>query len=431
MKRVLIISYYWPPAGGISIIRPLKLAKYLRNSGWEPVICTAKKPHYPFEDNTAGLDLPKDIEIIKVPIVEPYNIYKKLTGQKEKSALADVIQNTPKRSFLHALSVWIRGNFFIPDARCLWINPVVKEVTTYLKKYPVDAIITTGPPHSVNRIGYLLKKKLNLPWLADFQDPWTQVDYYEHFKISSLAHKRHRKMENQVFEHADLITIVSDSWKTDLQSIGAKNVEVIPLGFDPDDFNENVNLDKYFTLTHLGLLGQDRNPFTLLNVIRDICNKNRDFASKFRLQLVGKVNEDIKQQISDLRLEDQVIYIGQVNRYRALQIMQSSQLLLLLLNKAENVSGRIPGKVFEYFGAKRPILSMGPKGTDVDSMLIETSSGQNIPYDDSQLLHEFLMHYYERFCSSEIKINVNQTHSYSHKEVSIKFAKHLDNIITK
>lgn len=431
MKRVLIISYYWPPAGGISIIRPLKLVKYLRSYGWEPVICTAKKPHYPFEDNTSGPDVPKDIEIIKVPIVEPYEIYKKLTGQKEKSALADVIQNTPKRSFLHALSVWIRGNFFIPDARCLWINPVVKEVTTYLKKYPVDAIITTGPPHSVNRIGYLLKKKLNLPWLADFQDPWTQVDYYQHFKISSLAHKRHRKMENKVFEHADLITIVSDSWKTDLQSIGAINVEVIPLGFDPDDFNENVNLDKYFTLTHLGLLGQDRNPFTLLNVIRDICNKNRDFASKFRLQLVGKVNEDIKQQILDLRLEDQVIYIGQVNRYRALQIMQSSQLLLLLLNKAENVSGRIPGKVFEYFGAKRPILSMGPKGTDVDSMLVDTSLGQNIPYDNSSLLSEFLLHYFEQFCSNGINILVNQIDIYSHKEVSIKFAKHLDNIIAK
>ena len=431
MNRVLIISYYWPPAGGISVIRPLKLAKYLRNFGWEPIICTAKKPHYPFEDNTSVFDVPKDIEIIKVPIFEPYEIYKKLTGQKEKSALADVIQNPSKRSFLHALSVWIRGNFFIPDARCFWINPVVKEVTKYLKKNPVDAIITTGPPHSVNRIGYLIKKKLNLPWLADFQDPWTQVDYYEHFKISSLAHKRHRQMENKVLQHADLITIVSDSWKTDLQFIGAKNVEVIPLGFDPDDFNENVKIDKYFTLTHLGLLGKDRNPFTLLNVIRDICNKNRDFASKFRLQLVGKVNEDIKQQISDLHLEDQVIYISQVNRYRALQIMQSSQLLLLLLNKAENVSGRIPGKVFEYFGAQRPILSMGPKGTDVDSMLIENSSGQNIPYDDYQSLYDFLIGYYYLFCSSEIKINVNKTHNYSHKEVSNKFAKRLDNISTK
>ena len=328
MKRVLIISYYWPPAGGISIIRPVKLAKYLRKYGWEPVICTAKDPHYPFEDDKAVLDVPKDLEIIKVPIVEPYEIYKKLTGQKQRSALADVIQNAPKRSFFHKLSVWIRGNFFIPDARCLWINPVVKELSAYLKKQPVDAIITTGPPHSVNRIGYLLKKKLNLPWLADFQDPWTQVDYYRHFKISSRTHKRHRKMEGQVFDHADLITIVSESWKKDLRSIGAKNVEVVPLGFDPEDFNVETKLDEQFTLTHLGLLGKDRNPSTFIKVIKSICDENEDFASKFRLQLVGKVNEGLQKEIADLNLSEQVIYKGQVNRDEALQIMQSSQLLL-------------------------------------------------------------------------------------------------------
>ncbi|MEZ7924979.1 MAG: glycosyltransferase, partial [Flavobacteriales bacterium] len=232
MKRVLIISYYWPPAGGISVIRPLKLAKYISEFGWDPIVCTAENPHFPFEDENAAKDIPKNLEVLKVPIVEPYEIYKKLTGQKQKSALADVIQNAPKRSFLHNLSVWIRGNFFIPDARCLWIKPVVNELTKYLKENPVDAIITTGPPHSVNRIGYLLNKKLQIPWLADFQDPWTQVDYYKHFKICKWAHRRHRKMENQIFDNADLITIVSNSWKTDLESIGASNVEVVPLGYD-------------------------------------------------------------------------------------------------------------------------------------------------------------------------------------------------------
>ena len=268
MKRVLIISYYWPPAGGISIIRPLKLAKYLGDSGWKPVICTAQNPHYPFQDDNAFVDIPEGIEIIKIPIVEPYEIYKRLTGQKQKSALADVIQNAPKRSFLHKLSIWLRGNFFIPDARCLWVKPVVKQLSAYLKDNPVDAIITTGPPHSGNRIGYLLKKKFNLPWIADFQDPWTQVDYYQHFKISSWAHKRHRKMENQVFDNADLITIVSDSWKSDLKKIGAKDVEVIPLGYDPADFSNSVDLDSYFTISHLGLLGQDRNPSSFLRLLK-------------------------------------------------------------------------------------------------------------------------------------------------------------------
>jgi len=428
LKRVLIISYYWPPAGGISIIRPVKLAKYLRNTGWEPVICTAKDPHYPFEDDKAVLDVPKDVEIIKVPIVEPYEIYKKLTGQKQKSALADVIQNTPKRSFFHKLSVWIRGNFFIPDARCLWINPVVKELSVYLKKHPVDAIITTGPPHSVNRIGYLLKKKLNLPWLADFQDPWTQVDYYQHFKISSRAHKRHRKMEKQVFDHADLITIVSDSWKIDLQSIGAKNVEVVPLGFDPEDFNVNTKLDEQFTLTHLGLLGQDRNPSTLIKVIKSICDENEDFASKFKLQLVGKVNEGLQKEIADLNLSEQVIYMGQVSRDEALQIMQSSQLLLLLLNKAANVSGRIPGKVFEYLGAHRPILSLGPKGTDIETMLRESSAGAHVEYESETLLRSYILATFDKYKTVGLDKMERSLEMYSHGVIASKFTHLLEQI---
>jgi len=428
LKRVLIISYYWPPAGGISIIRPVKLAKYLRNTGWEPVICTAKDPHYPFEDDKAVLDVPKDVEIIKVPIVEPYEIYKKLTGQKQKSALADVIQNTPKRSFFHKLSVWIRGNFFIPDARCLWINPVVKELSAYLKKHPVDAIITTGPPHSVNRIGYLLKKKLNLPWLADFQDPWTQVDYYQHFKISSRAHKRHRKMEKQVFDHADLITIVSDSWKTDLQSIGAKNVEVVPLGFDPEDFNVNTKLDEQFTLTHLGLLGQDRNPSTLIKVIKSICDENEDFASKFKLQLVGKVNEGLQKEIADLNFSEQVIYKGQVSRDEALRIMQSSQLLLLLLNKAANVSGRIPGKVFEYLGAHRPILSLGPKGTDIETMLRESSAGAHVEYESETLLRSYILATFDKYKTVGLDKMERSLEMYSHGVIASKFTHLLEQI---
>ena len=431
MKRVLIISYYWPPAGGISIIRPLKLAKYLRNDGWEPVICTAQNPHYPFEDHKAVMDVPKDIELIKVPIIEPYEIYKALTGQKQKSALADVIQNAPKRSFLHKLSVWVRGNFFIPDARCLWVKPVVKQLSAYLKESPVDAIITTGPPHSVNRIGYFLKMKFDLPWIADFQDPWTQVDYYQHFKISSWAHKRHRKMENQVFDNADLITIVSDSWKSDLKTIGATDVEVVPLGYDPDDFTNSVKLDSYFTMSHLGLLGQDRNPSSLLKVIKDICEEDDCFTSQFRLQLVGKVNKELQDLIIELELSEQVIYSGQINRVEALMMMQSSHLLLLLLNKAENVSGRIPGKVFEYIGAKRPILSLGPEGTDIEKALDESNSGIQFDYEDHNSLKKYLKIKFEKFKSNESMAILNSSNCYSHKEVSSTFAAYLEKLINK
>jgi len=429
MKKVLIITYYWPPAGGISVIRPLKLAKYLRNFGWEPVICTAQNPHYSFEDDKAVLDIPKGLEIIKVPIIEPYEVYKSLTGQKNKSDLVDVIQNVPKRTFFHRLSIWVRGNFFIPDARCLWIKPVIKELSTYLTDNPVDAIITTGPPHSVNRVGYLLKNKFNFPWVADFQDPWTQVDYYKHFKISNWAHKRHRKMENQVFDNADLITIVSDSWKKDLIKIGAKEIDVIPLGYDPDDFMDSVDLDTFFSVSHLGLLGIDRNPSVLLKVIQDLCNEDSYFASHFRLQLVGKVNNELQNLIVDLKISEQVIFRGQVGRSEALKLMQSSHILLLLLNKADNVSGRIPGKVFEYIGAKRPILSLGPDKTDIGKILHQSNSGEQIDYNDKYYLKKYLKLKFKIFKSNISLSNSNSSNYYSHKEVSSTFAAHLEKLI--
>lgn len=429
MKRVLIISYYWPPAGGISVIRPLKLAKYLKIQGWIPIICTAKNPHYPFEDNTSINIIEEGPEVLKVPIFEPYGIYKVLTSQN-KSALADVIQNAPKHSLLHQISVWIRGNFFIPDARCFWIVPVIKKISAYISENPVDAIITTGPPHSVNRIGALLKKKFNLPWIADFQDPWTQVDYYKHFKITSWAHARHRKMENEVFANADLITIVSDSWKVDLQQIGAKKVEVIPLGFDPDDFKSSSILDQFFSMTHLGLLGEDRNPETLLYVIKAICEENSDFANYFRLNLVGKVNSKLSDLVASLNLKSNVFFIGQVSRKLALQYMQKSQLLLLLLNKAENVSGRIPGKIFEYMGAKRPVISLGPVGTDVSIIISKSRLGQNIPYDNFELLKEYMLESFALFRSSGLHVDDQLLKSYSHEEVSATFVYHLNQIST-
>ena len=428
MKRVLIISYYWPPAGGISVIRPLKLAKYLKIQGWVPIICTAENPHYPFEDLTSINASEEGLEVLKVPIFEPYGIYKALTGQKHQSALADVIQNVPKNSLMHQFSVWIRGNFFVPDARCFWIGPVIKKIATYISENPVDAIITTGPPHSVNRIGALLKKKFNLPWIADFQDPWTQVDYYKHFKITSWAHSRHRKMENEVFAHADLITIVSDSWKVDLQHIGAKKVEVIPLGFDPDDFKSSSILDQLFSMTHLGLLGEDRNPETLLHVIKAICEENSDFANYFRLNLVGKVNPKLSNLVASLNLKSNVFFIGQVSRELALKYMQNSQLLLLLLNKAENVSGRIPGKIFEYMGAKRPVISLGPSGTDVSKIILKSRLGQNIPYNNFDALKEYMLESFALFRSSGLHVDDQLLKRYSHEEVSATFVHHLNQI---
>lgn len=428
MKKVLIISYYWPPAGGISIIRPLKLIKYLKEFGWEPVLCTAENPHYPLEDEKGLAEVDENLEIIRVPIWEPYGFYKSLTGQKKKEALADVIQNAPKNSFAHNMSVWLRGNFFIPDARCMWIKPVVKRLKKYIAENRVDAIITTGPPHSVNRIGTLLKKECGLPWLADFQDPWTQVDYYQHFKISSWADAKHKRLEQQVFEHCDMLSIVSPSWKFDIEAIGANNVEVIPLGYDPVDFETNVSLDDKFSITHLGLLGEDRNPLLFAMVLKELCDELEGFKEKLNFKLVGKVNQLLRIKLGQLGLLPQSQFVDQVSRPQAIEIMMSSQILLLLLNKADNVNGRIPGKLFEYLGANRPILCLGPDGTNVQHILKDSNSGLSFNYTDRAGLKAYITEQYALFLDNKLILQSKGKEKYTHREVSAKFASCLEKI---
>ena len=209
-KRVLIITYYWPPSGGIGVLRCLKMAKYLRDFGWEPIIYTAKDAHYPRIDHSNDRDVPEGLEIIKQKIIEPYTFYKLLTGQKKDANVNNVFYTKEENlGYMHKLSVWIRSNFFIPDARSLWIKPSVKRLTKYIEENQVDAMLTCGPPHTNTRIATLLSKKTGTPWLMDFQDPWTQVDYYALLNLSKWGDRKHRRQEQEAFAQADKVTIVS------------------------------------------------------------------------------------------------------------------------------------------------------------------------------------------------------------------------------
>ncbi|MEL7021341.1 MAG: glycosyltransferase, partial [Bacteroidota bacterium] len=357
MKKVLLISYYWPPAGGIALLRALKTAKYLRSFGWEPIVFTAADAHYPSIDPSSERDIPANLTVLQQKIWEPYHIYKLITGKKKDANVNNVfyVQEDAEK-WTHRLSVWIRSNFFIPDARALWIRPAVRFLTQYLNANPVDAIWSTGPPHTNNRIATLLKRQFDLPWIADFQDPWTQVDYYQMLSLTRWGAARHERMEQEVFQQADICTIVSETWKRDLQSIGAQRVEVLPLGYDAADFKQRTpNVGSAFTLTHLGMMGYDRNPEVLFQVLRDIKNEIDTFGQHLNIRLVGMVDPRVHETIATYDLTENVVSLGSIPRDQALEEMLNSPILLLLLNQQDNAKGRIPGKLFEYLYSRRPI----------------------------------------------------------------------------
>jgi hypothetical protein len=394
LKKVLVITYNWPPCGGIGVLRCLKFVKYLRKFGWEPIVYIPEGAEYPYLDESNLKDIPENLTIIKGKIFEPFKAFKILTGRKNAN-LNNIVHVREKQSVFDKLGVFVRGNFFIPDARSLWIRPSVKLLTKYIRENKVDAIFTDGPPHTNTAIGTQLSKITNIPHLADFQDPWTQVDYYKLFNITSWADKIHRRMEQDTFKQAKKITIASPSWALDLQNIGAKNVDVLYYGYDEADFVKiSPQADRFFTCCHSGLLGFDRNPEGFFTAIESLNKEVPGFKKDFRLKLMGQVDFEVTNSISKYNLSDQVILLGTVQRNISLQEICNAWALLLPLNKADNAKGRMPGKFYEYLRAKRPVISFGPNDSDVAVIINDYKVGANFKYTDPESVKNYVKSLY-------------------------------------
>jgi hypothetical protein len=392
LKRVLIITYHWPPSGGITVLRCLKIAKYLRDFGWEPIIFTAENAAYQYLDFSNEKDIPEGLEIHKVPITEPINAFKFFSGRKKNAPLQNITANSSrKKTIIDKLGMWVRGNFFIPDARFMWIKPSVSYLSDYLKNNPVDAIFTDGPPHTNTVIGMRLSQRFGIPWLADFQDPWTQVDYYSELYIGKRADKKHKSLEQEVFNTAKKITIASPAWKTDLESIGARNVDVLYYGYDEADFEgfQSIQND-VFTIVHAGLLGSDRNPIGFFESLGKLIEQHPDLAANIQIQLAGEVDHSVQQTIEKNGLTPITKYLGMISRQEVLNLYAASSLLLLPINKAANAKGRIPGKLFELLRTGKPILVFGPDDGDVKHLVEEKRRGSSFEYMDNTPIGMYL-----------------------------------------
>jgi len=430
VKKVLIISYYWPPAGGVGVLRNLKFVKYLRNFGWEPIVYAPENADYPQEDLNNFNDIPDGVETIRYPIIEPFSLFRKFTGRKDSNKSNPVYVRKNNAGWLDDLAIWIRGNFFIPDARFLWIKPSVKYLSKYLQEHKIDAILTDGPPHTNTVIGQNLSEKFNIPWLADFQDPWTQVDYYKMMKIRGRADRKHRKLEQDTFKTAKKITIASPTWAGELEEIGAKDVDVIYYGYDEADF-EKLSVESNpneFVISHAGVLGIDRQPDVLLKVLSDLCQEIPEFKQKLKIKLAGAVDFSIVEMIKKNGLADNFLELGNILRVDALKLMLSSDVLLLPVNKADNAKGRLPGKIYEYLRAKKPILSLGIKGSDVEQILTETQTGFNFEYDDHQAIKSYILSIFKQ----DLKINPdsNKIEQFSSENQTRQIADYLNKIVS-
>lgn len=412
--KALIITYYWPPAGGSGVQRWLKFVKYLQDFNVEPIVYTVDDANYPKEDKTLINEIPKGIKVLKQPIWEPTDVlfWKKKNNQKKD------ISNSTNSGFLS----FIRGNFFIPDPKIFWVKPSVKFLQNYLKEHQIDVIISTGPPHSMHLIAQKLHQNNKIKWIADFRDPWSDLYYNNEFRQLEFAKKKNLKLEKSVLKNADCILTVSNTLKKEFSKI-ANRVEVITNGFDDEVLSNSIQkLDNKFTISYIGLLPKQSNPKLLFKVLNALCLENTDFKKDLELHFIGDISDEVKKEIQSYNLNKNTSFTGYVSHKEAIEYQKKAQVLLLLIPNVEKSEGILTGKLFEYLTAKRPILAMGAENGDLSEILKETNSGTVVSFKNEAKLTSEIKKLYHQYKTGNLVVNSKNIEQFHRKELTKKLS---------
>ena len=427
MKKVLIITYYWPPSGGGGVQRWLKFVKYLREFNWDPVIYTPENPDFELQDKALLDDVPKGITVLKRPIWEPFAVYRMILGKKAVQKQGVVAKSS--NSIFSKFSIWIRGNYFIPDARVFWVRPSVNYLGRYLKKNKIDVIVTTGPPHSIHLIGLELKKRLDIKWLADFRDPWSKWDVLDQLNLSNKSRKNHQKLEQRVLTRADHILTVSRSLKTSLQNLGAYNIDVITNGFDFDPRQPASAMPDKFRIAHLGLLNTGRNPLMLWQCLHELAEQLPGFVNDLEINLSGTIEDEVLTTIKAYaNLAPCLQNVGYLSHDKVLGMYEKSYILLLLINNTDNAKWILPGKMYEYMAQQRPILALGSPESDASDILTEVGYSPCIRYNDLEMMKKFIKEAYTNYKDGKTTVFTGDIMKYHRRTLTKSLAACLDQL---
>ncbi len=397
-KKVLIITYYWPPSGGPGVQRWLKFAKYLPEFGIEPiVICPdPEKAEYPIRDESLYADVSKDIDVHTTDNKSFYSTYKKFT--KAKTAPYSGFANDANPNLKQKISRFVRGNFFLPDSRKGWNKYAFAKACELIEKYNIKTVITTSPPHSTQLVGLNLKAKYDIHWVADLRDPWTDIYYYNNFYPTSLAKNIDKRYELKVLEKADIVISVSEFIKRQFieksKLIDAEKIKVIPNGYDEEDFSfKTEREDKTFTITYTGTLAANYDILTIISFLKS-CDK------EYKLRFVGKVDANIENKLKE-ELKDKVEFKGFVPHSQSIEYLKKTDILLLVIPVIKDNEGILTGKLFEYIGSGKPILCLGPTHGDAAVIIDKAEAGKTFNYDDTKGVSDFITGQIEKASSEE------------------------------
>lgn len=375
-KKVLIITYYWPPSSGSGVQRWLKFAKYLPDYGWDPVIFTPENPDFELKDEALLHEVPGEVEVLRFPIWEPYGLLRALKKDQIKDPA--VIIEKRKKNVLDRSAIWLRANFFVPDPRVYWVKPSVKFLVDIMEKNKFEVIVTTGPPHSLHLIGRNLKRKTGIKWVADFRDPWSSWEFLDSLPMTPMVRKRHVKLEQSVLKEADAVITISPTFKEEMEQIGQRPVNLITNGFDTSDLPPTINTlparEEEYQIVYSGIIDSIRNPIPFLKAFKAAFEPGKHQG---KLTFVGKVSSHVKDYIqADQWLNSHTECVGYVPHSEVFKYYSKANLLLLILTDTKNAKGNIPGKLFEYLATGRNIMALGDPDGDSALIIQEASAGK-------------------------------------------------------
>lgn len=390
MKKILIISYYWPPSGGAGVQRWVKFARYLQLFGFDPVVLSVDPEYasYPLRDQSLNAEV-SNIRIIRTKSLEPYAMYSRLMGKKEIPYAG--FSNEDHPGFFQKFSRFVRGNFFIPDSRKGWNRYAVRAASKIIKDENIEMVVTTSPPHSSQLIGLTLKKKFGVRWIADLRDPWTDIYYYPLMYHTWWAKAIDRKLEKQVLMNADELIVVSNRIKAlfGKKTGNQSKIHVIPNGYDEADFNKVSRSPKdRFVVSYTGTIAENYGIDTVLKVMARLIHE-KGFRH-LQLNFVGKVASKYQTMIHQLHLDEFTRFTNHVSHQEAINVMLSSSLLLLAIPKVKDNEGILTGKLFEYLASSKKILAVGPVDGDAAAIIEECNAGKCFNYDDEHAIEGFM-----------------------------------------
>ncbi|MGE5500007.1 MAG: glycosyltransferase [Syntrophothermus sp.] len=381
-KNVLFITFYWPPSGKATIHWPLKVISHLPEFGWNPVVLTVDEDTFSAKDESLLKEIDPSLEVIKTGYFDPFKYYRKLLGKDPNEPLvaSETISKTNK-SLAHRLSVWVRMNLFVPDARVGWYRQGVKAGINLLKKKKIDAIVTVGPPHSTHLIGRKLAKISGIPFIPVLIDPWVDIVYYRDFKRNPITLALDNHFEKSVMKDAYKAVFVTRNTQEDFQRkypfIKDKS-EVLYWGYNEESFagiKPSPGNKESTTLLHAGNIFDYQNQPAFWKTVKSEVEKGRDIRIKF----IGTVGPAIKNTIAELGLEERTEYSGFLPYDQVAGEMSRAGWLLVCASEKRHV----PGKLFEYLRTGRPIIAFGDDNDEVKGILEGANAGMVFKYNDS------------------------------------------------